>query len=244
MTGGPLVVVVTGAGGPAGQATVHRLTRDGHTVVGVDVSEERLAAVRADAGPGRFEPLVLDLLDEAAVRSLAERVEAENGRVDGVLHLVGGWRGGKTFADNTAGDWALLHDLLVRTLQHVSLAFHDALLRGGRGRFAVVSATAAQKPTAGNAAYAAAKAAAEAWTLALADSFRKAESGRKDDPQPQRTAAVVLVVKALATAAARAERPDFAFPGWTDVDDLAAAATDLFTADAAGLNGRRLPLDG
>ncbi len=38
----------------------------------------------------------------------------------------------------------------------------------------LVSQSGATKPTAGNAAYAAAKAAAEAWTLALADSFRKA----------------------------------------------------------------------
>ena len=46
-----------------------------------------------------------------------------------------------------------------------------ALTASDHGRFVLVSAAAAQMPENTNAAYASAKAAAEAWTLALADSF-------------------------------------------------------------------------
>ena len=114
-------------------------------------------------------------------------------------------------------DWLVLHDLLIRTVQNVTLAFHDALVASPQGRFVLVSATAAAAPTAGAAGYAAAKAAAEAWTLALADSFRRLQSGRADDPLPQTAAATVLVVKALVHDGLRAAKPEATFPGYTDV---------------------------
>ena len=86
------------------------------------------------------------------------------------MHLVGGWRGGTPLPEADLADWALLHDLLIRTLQHTTRAFAPALREAGaQARFVIVSSQQAQKPTSANAAYAAAKAAAEAWTLAYAD---------------------------------------------------------------------------
>ena len=53
----------------------------------------------------------------------------------------------------------------------------------------MVSSTAVTAPSAGVASYAAAKAAAEAWTMAVADGFRRdqlqgAEQGRQRRPAP------------------------------------------------------------
>jgi NADP-dependent 3-hydroxy acid dehydrogenase YdfG len=251
MTGAPLAgarVVVTGAGGPAGQAVVQRLVSEGATVVGVDHHEGRLDEVAASlgTGAGRFTGQVVDLVDEAATRAWATELTAAPagpgsaaGRLDGVVHLVGGWRGGATFADNTVEDWLVLHDLLIRTVQNVTLAFHDALLAAPRGQFTLVSATAASAPTAGGAGYAAGKAAAEAWTFALADSFRREQSGRAGDPRPQTAAATVLVVKALVHDGLRAAKPDATFAGYTDVADLAQEIAGLWSADAALVNGER-----
>jgi NADP-dependent 3-hydroxy acid dehydrogenase YdfG len=234
------VVVVTGAGGPAGRAVVHRLVAAGARVVGADSHEVRLGEVAASLGTeaGRFTGRVVDLVDEASTRAWA----GELGPVDGVVHLVGGYRGGSLFADNSLEDWLVLHDLLVRTVQNVTLAFHDALLGSPQGRFALVSATAASAPSAGAAGYAAAKAAAEAWTLAMADSFRRLQSGRTQDPLPQTAAATVLVVKALVHDGLRAAKPEATFPGYTDVRDLADAIAGLWDADAAAVNGQRLVL--
>jgi NAD(P)-dependent dehydrogenase (short-subunit alcohol dehydrogenase family) len=99
------------------------------------------------------------------------------------------------------------------------------------GRFVVVSAAGAGTPTAGNASYAAAKAAAEAWTLALAHAF-----GRSGGD----AAATILVVKALLDDAMRAARPDAAFDGFTHVDDLAETIAGLWDRPSAELNGERL----
>lgn len=218
------VVVVTGAGGPAGLAVTERLTAAGATVVAADVKP-------VEWSDPRVEPAVVDLLDAAATRRWADEIAARHGRVDGLIHLVGGWRGGKSFADNDPADWALLEGLLVRTLQHTTLALHDRLRRSATGRCAIVSQPSARRPTQGGAAYAAAKAAAEAWTLALADSFKGTDA-----------AAAVLVVKALLTDEMRAAKPDAPFTGFTHVHDLARAVIALWDRPAAELNGTHVDL--
>ncbi|MFE2378417.1 SDR family NAD(P)-dependent oxidoreductase [Streptomyces sp. NPDC059398] len=233
------VVAVAGAAGPAGRAALLRLAEAGATVVGADADVARLAeavdAARYAHGGATVTGERVDLLDLEATRAWADRTEAEFGRIDGLVHLVGGWRGGATFADTAVADWNLLERLLIRTVQHTSLAFHDALLRSDRGRYVLISAAGASKPTAGNAAYAAAKAAAEAWTLALGDAFRKA--GGEDGP---RTAASVLVIKALVHDAMRAERPNAKFSGFTDVAQLAEAIAGVWDQPAGDVNGKRL----
>ncbi len=237
------VVVVTGCGGPAGQATVRRLLADGAVVIGADANREAVDRLRDSLGPEgeRFTGRVVDLLDESATREWAAEVTREHGHVDGVAHLVGGWRGGKSFADNALSDSDLLFSLLVRTLQTTSLAFHDALVASAQGRFVIISAVAAQRPDPGSASYAAAKAAAETWTMALAASFRALQAAASE-PLPQRAAAVVLVVKALLTDAMREAKPQAKFAGFTHVSEVADTIADLWSKDAADLNGIRMVL--
>lgn len=234
------VVVVTGAAGPAGTAACAALRAAGATVVGVGHSPARLADL-ARSLPGLVVETA-DLADAAAVDALATRVRERHGRVDGLIHLVGGWRGGDSFTANSEADWRFLSAGLIDTLRHTTLAFHDDLVRAPAGRVAVVSARAAAKPSAGSANYAAAKAAAEAWILALADSFRRAAAG-SGPGAPDGPAAVIFVIKALVTAQMRTDRPDRSFPGFTDVADLADRIVELWAADAAELNGARITLD-
>ncbi|KOG39793.1 SDR family oxidoreductase [Streptomyces resistomycificus] len=236
------VIAVAGAGGPAGRATLLRLAEAGATVVGADNDPERLAeavdAARYSAGGAAVTGETVDLLDLDSTRDWAARTEKEFGRVDGVVHLVGGWRGSETFAKTNLHDWDLLEMLLIRTVQHTSLAFHEALQSSDRGRYVLISAAGASKPTAGNAAYSAAKAAAEAWTLALADYFRKA--GLSEGADGPTSAAAILVVKALVHDAMRAERPNAKFAGFTDVKDLAEQIVGVWEKPAAEVNGKRL----
>jgi len=115
-------------------------------------------------------------------------------------------------------------------VQNVTRAFLPAL-RASRGHFALVSSSQAQDPDAGNAAYAAAKAAAETWTLALGDDL--AEHGGT---------ANILVVNAIVTPEMRAAEPDKAFKTFTDVDEIAAGLVYLFGDGARKMNRQRLSL--
>ncbi|GGW37042.1 SDR family NAD(P)-dependent oxidoreductase [Streptomyces xantholiticus] len=233
------VIAVAGAAGPAGRATLLRLAEAGAVVVASDADPQRLAeavdAARYAHGGATVTGDTVDLLDLAAAREWADKTEKEFGRIDGLVHLVGGWRGSASFAETNPADWELLEKLLIRTVQHTSLAFHDGLQRSDKGRYLLISAAGASRPTAGNAAYAASKAAAEAWTLALADAFRKA--GGEEGPT---SAAAILVVKALVHDAMRAERPNAKFAGFTDVTELADAIAGVWDRPAREVNGQRL----
>jgi NAD(P)-dependent dehydrogenase (short-subunit alcohol dehydrogenase family) len=238
------VIAVAGASGASGRAALRRLAAAGATLAAAGTDPARLDsaldATRAAVPGARASGQVLDLLDPQAAHDWADHIEAEHGHVDGLIHLVGGWRGGKSFDDTHLADWDLLQDLLFRTVQHTSLAFHDPLLRSPDGRYAIVSATGATRPTAGNAAYAAAKAAAEAWTEALADSFAKAARETGDPEAEPTAAAAILVVKALLTPEMRAAKPNAKFAGFTPVDDLADTFAGLWNRPAAELNGQHL----
>lgn len=245
--GRTLNVLVTGGSGPSGIATARALRGAGHRVFTVGSDAARIEAAAAEAGDG-VTPLACDLASLAGVRALRESIAGLAGRVDGVIHLVGGWRGAKGITDQSDDDWDFLERNAVTTLRNVTRVFFDDLAASEAGRFAMVSSTAVSAPTAAGASYAAAKAAAEAWTLAVADGFRRAHAAGNatgtpgQDSAALRSAAVIFVVKALVDAQMRAKAPDRKFPGFTDVADLAAAAAGLFNAPAGDLNGQRLLL--
>jgi hypothetical protein len=74
--------------------------------------------------------------------------------------------------------------------------------------------------------------------MAMAEGFRRENQADGN----QHSAAVVFVVKALVDAGMRASHPERKFPGYTDVEQLAAAAVGLFSQPAVELNGQRLLL--
>lgn len=234
----PLNVLVTGGSGPSGVAVARALQEAGFRVFTVGSDQARIAAAAAKAGDG-VTPLVCDLADLADVTSLREALAAAAGRMDAVIHLVGGWRGAKGITDQSDADWEFLHRGAITTVRNVSRVFFDDLAASSTGRFAIVSSTAVENPTAATASYVAAKAAAEAWTMAVADGLSRSAAG---EGRELGSAAVVLVVKALVDAEQRQAHPERSFPGATDVEELGAAVVGLFRSPAPELNGRRLRL--
>ncbi|MET1088299.1 MAG: SDR family NAD(P)-dependent oxidoreductase [Arthrobacter sp.] len=228
--------MVTGGSGASGVAVARALHDAGHRVFTVGSDQARIDAAAQQAGDG-VTGLVCDLARLEEVRQLRSAVSAAAGTVDAVIHLVGGWRGAKGIADQTDEDWDFLERGAITTLRNVTRVFNNDIAGSPRGRFAMVSSTAVEKPAAATASYVAAKAAAEAWTMAMADGFRRAEGNSGAAP-----AAVVLVVKALVDDTMRRNHPERSFPGATDVEDLARAVLGLFEEPADGLNGTRLRL--
>ncbi|MDN3496178.1 SDR family NAD(P)-dependent oxidoreductase [Planococcus sp. APC 4015] len=154
----------------------------------------------------------------SAVSALAERVPA----VDGILHLVGGWRGGGGLAGQSDEDYRALEGSFT-ALRHVSRAFDADLRASSAGRLAIVSSTAVARPLAGGANYAAVKAASEAWTRAVAQGFAKAA---RDAGEPLTAASVVFRVKSLDGRE----------------QELADAYVALWDSPASGVNDRIIDL--
>ncbi|GAA2986027.1 SDR family oxidoreductase [Microbacterium terrae] len=213
-------MLIAGATSASGTAAARALVAAGARVVAVGRDSGRLDALAADvrttdaAGSVRTE--VCDLGDEASVTALAGRIHAADGPVDGVLHLVGGWRGGGGLAGQTDADYRFLEGSFT-ALRHVTRAFDADLRESDAARLAIVSSTALDRPLAGGANYAAVKAASEAWARAVAQGFATAA---RDAGAPLRAASVVFRVKTLDGLESR----------------LAGAYTALWNADAAAVN--------
>lgn len=209
---GGRLVLVAGATSASGEAATRALVGAGARVVAVGRVEERLGPVAALGA----RTAVCDLTDEDAVAALAAQLHATGERVDGILHLVGGWRGGGGLAGQTDADYRALEGGFT-ALRHVTRAFADDLAASPRGRLAIVSSTVVARPLAGGANYAAVKAASEAWTRAVGQGLAKAA---RDAGRLPTAAAVVFRVKGLAGLE----------------DDLAAAFVALWDTDAAAID--------
>ena len=206
------VVLIAGATSASGRAVARALLDAGARVVVVGSDQARLDELEAEL-PGVVGERA-DLTDGDDVLELAMRVHARVGDVDGVVHLVGGWRGGGGIPGQTEEDYRALERSFT-ALRYASRVFWDDLVASDAGRVAIVSSTTVEKPTAGGANYTSIKAASESWMRSLADGFRKAQSP---------AAAITLRVKSLAGLEAR----------------LADEIVALWAADAAAsdLNGR------
>ncbi|MGR0318814.1 SDR family NAD(P)-dependent oxidoreductase [Agromyces sp. ZXT2-3] len=212
------VIVIAGATSASGRAVARALVEGGATVVVVGTHQGRLDELEVEI-PGVVGERA-DLTDGDDVLELAMRVHAKVGDIDGLVHLVGGWRGGGGIPGQTEEDYRLLERSLT-SLRHASRVFWDDLVASSAGRVAIVSSTTVEKPTAGGANYTAIKAASESWMRSLADGFAKAEAP---------AAAVTFRVKALAGLEQR----------------LADEVVALWSTDAAvpELNGRITTLAG
>ena len=213
-------VLIAGATSASGRAVARALLDAGARVVAVGSDQSRIEALEAEL-PGVVGEHA-DLTDGDDVLELAMRVHARVGDVDGVVHLVGGWRGGGGIAGQTEEDYRVLERSFT-ALRYVSRAFWDDLVASPAGRIAMVSSTTVERPTAGGANYTAIKAASESWMRSLAQGFdragRVADEGGESRPT---AAAATFRVQSLA--------------GLEDV--LAAAVVELWAADASELNGR------
>jgi len=227
------VIAIAGAAGGLGPTVARRLANDGATIAATDVNQERLDELGTDLGlpEDRYDGRTVDLLSEDATREWVSALVDRFGQVDALLHLVGGWKGGDPIATTPLSDYEWLHDLLVHTVQHTTRAFYEQLADSDHGRFVLVSSSQAQSPSGTNASYAATKAAAESWTLALADSLKDTNA-----------TANIVVINAILTPSMREKNPNKKFPTFTSTDDLAEAIRYVLGDSAAKMNGKRLEL--
>jgi NAD(P)-dependent dehydrogenase (short-subunit alcohol dehydrogenase family) len=226
------VVAIAGASGGLGPEVARVLADRGALLSLGERDEQRLHDTIAGLAlpDDRIHGEVVDLVDPESARAWVDSAVGKFGRVDVLVHLVGGWRGGKPIAEAPEEDDDFLHAVLVKTVQIATRVFLPQL-KENRGRFVLVSSPMAERPTSTNAAYGAAKAAAEAWTLALADEL--AESGGT---------ANIIRVNAIVTPRMREESPDKDFKTFTDASEIAEAVSYLLSPAARKMNGQRLSL--
>ncbi len=216
------VFVITGATGSTGRAVGRAFAEAGAGLALLGAHPDRLSALVSELGlpPERILPLPADLTDPAAARSAAEAVMRKFNRLDGLIHLVGGWSGGSPVPDIDPSDLDAMLDQHARTTFHAAQAFVPHLAANGWGRIIVVSSPLARHPAGRGAAYSMGKAAQEALILSLAQELK--DTG---------VTANILLVKSIGEKG-------------TKPDELAAAMLYLSSDEAGKVNGARIPLYG
>lgn len=220
------VVVITGATGALGSKTAQAFGARGHSLVLLDRNQDRLDVLSRDLNlpDERLFASVVDLRDGDAVRSTAEAVSVKFGGVHALIHLVGGWAGGKTLIEFSADDLELMLGQHVWTTFHLFQAFAPQLSKNGWGRVIIVSASTVPNPPGKTAIYTAAKAAQENLVLNLSAELK--EDG---------VTANIIQVRAI----------DVQNKGTgTTPDEIVAAMMYLFSEEASKVNGARIPLYG
>ena len=210
------LVLVAGATSVAGIAVCRELTATGARVIAVGSNDERVRRLVNQVPDAMGQ--VCDLTSFDDVVALAERIRTDHGPIDGLIHLVGGWRGGGGLSGQSDDDWEFLHARIVTTLRNTTRVFVDDLRESDAGRLAIVSTTTLDHPMPGGANYAAAKAAAETWVRAIANGFEKSAPS---------ASATVFAVRALAGLESR----------------LATEVTHLWDADTASASFIRRVLE-
>jgi 3-oxoacyl-[acyl-carrier protein] reductase len=218
------VVIITGATGALGSQAAHAFAERGHSLVLLDHGQDKLDSLTVDLHlpSERFHASVVDLRDRQAVHAAAQAVSAKFGPAHALIHLVGGWVGGKTLVEASADDLVFMLDQHVWTTFHLFQAFTPHLIDNGWGRVIVVSASTVPKPPGKAGIYTAAKAAQENLVLNMASELKE-----------QGVTANILQVRAIdAKNAGKGTTPA----------EIVAAMLYLFSDEASKVNGARLPL--
>ena len=218
------VVVITGATGALGIKTAHAFAARGDSLALLDRNQDKLDALTRDLNlpAERLFATVVELRDGAALHSIMEAIAAKFGRVDALIHLVGGWVGGKTLPESSADDLESMLGQHVWTTFHLFQSLGPKLAANGWGRVMIVSASTVPKPPEKRGIYSAAKAAQENLVLTLSAELK--DKG---------VTANIIQVKAI----------DIENKGTgTTPDEIVAAMIYLFSDEAGKVNGARIPL--
>jgi NAD(P)-dependent dehydrogenase (short-subunit alcohol dehydrogenase family) len=222
------VVAITGAAGGLGPTVVRAFLEAGASLALAGRSREKLVELLESLHAPADDRLAsaVDLAEPQAAEAWAAEVRKKFGRVDVVLHLVGGYTAGSSLSELRLEDWDEIQRMLIRTTLCVVRAFAGPL-REARGRFVAVTSPKAQAPTPRSALYSMAKAGSDALVLALADELRGSGA-----------TANLIVVDSI--GAPQANKYGKATPP----EEIAAAMRFLCSDAAATVNGARIPLTG
>jgi NAD(P)-dependent dehydrogenase (short-subunit alcohol dehydrogenase family) len=218
------VVLITGSTGVLGNRTAHAFAARGHSLILLAHDQSKLdGLVRdLDLSAERIFASSVDLRDGQAVRATAEAVSARFGKIHALIHLVGGWTGGKTLAETNAEDLTSMLGQHVWTTFNLFQSFSPLLIKSQWGRVITVSPSTVSSPPAKRGVYTAAKAAQENLMLTFAAELKE-----------HRVTANIIQVYAIDV--------DNSGKGTTP-DEIVAAMLYLFSDEASKISGARLPL--
>jgi NAD(P)-dependent dehydrogenase (short-subunit alcohol dehydrogenase family) len=222
------IALVTGAKGGLGTFVTESFLAAGATVVGVSRS------IRAsDFTHPEFHALPAELSSGDAARKLAEDVVTRFGRIDALVHVMGGFAGGNSVAETDDAIFEKMLDLNYRAAFYIARAVLPQMRRQGGGRILTVASRQAVEPAAMIGAYSASKS-------ALVSLVRTIALENKD----RCISANSILPGTMDTPGNRAGDPNADPSQWVQPAQVAAILVHLASDTGAQITGAAIPVYG
>jgi NAD(P)-dependent dehydrogenase (short-subunit alcohol dehydrogenase family) len=222
------IVFISGANGGLGSVITESFLAQGATVIG---ASRRISS--SDFPHPNFTAMLVDFTSPELVHQAVLKIITDHGRLDVLLHVLGGFAGGKPITATTTETWDQMRELNLTSAFYVLRETIPYLRKSPSGRIIAIGSLAAKEPHANLGAYVVFKTALT--TLIQTAALENADAGL--------TANIVLPAT-MDTPGNRAAMPREDFSKWVQPQDVANLVLWLADDSARHVTGAAIPMEG
>jgi NAD(P)-dependent dehydrogenase (short-subunit alcohol dehydrogenase family) len=222
------IVLVTGANGGLGTDVTQAFLDAGATVVGTSRKIQQ-----SDFGSANFTAMPGEISTRERAEILVDQLVARFGKLEVLVHTVGGFAGGQSVVETEDSTWQRMLDLNLNSAFYILRAAIPALRQTGHGRIIAIGSRAAREPGARVGAYSASKAAMVALMRTVA--LENGDAG---------VTANVILPGTMDTPANRTAMPEADFSTWVQPKNVASLVLWLAGNSAKEITGAAIPVYG
>lgn len=222
------IALVTGANGGLGSHVTKALLDAGAVVVGVS---RKIQPSEFDSAS--FIALPAEISTAAGAKSMVDSLVARLGRLDVVVHTVGGFAGGQSIAETDDATFQRMLDSNLNSTFYLLRAVLPTMRKTGNGRIVAIGSRAALEPGPRVGAYSASKA-------AMVSLIKTVALENKDVG----ITANVILPATIDTPANRTALPNADYSKWVQPASIAALIVWLVSDNGRDVNGDAIPVYG
>lgn len=222
------IALVTGANGGLGSHVTKALLDAGAVVVGVSRKIQPSEFDRAS-----FIALPAEISTAAGAKSMVDSLVARLGRLDVVVHTVGGFAGGQSIAETDDATFQRMLDSNLNSTFYLLRAVLPTMRKTGNGRIVAIGSRAALEPGPRVGAYSASKA-------AMVSLIKTVALENKDVG----ITANVILPATIDTPANRTALSNADYSKWVQPASIAALIVWLVSDNGRDVNGAAIPVYG
>jgi len=225
-------VLLTGATGGLGEAVVRHFAEGGAQVAIVDRKSEPAPG----SLDGLHDPLFIgdtDVTNPESVQRMVDQAVAAWGRIDVLVNMAGGWRGGMPIHETSVETWDFVMNLNAKSVFLVCRAVIPQMLKQESGKIISVAAKSGLEGRAGTSVYNASKSA----VIRLTESI----SAEVKDHGINVNCVLPTIID---TPANRQQMPKSDFSKWVKPDAMADVLVFLASDAARAIHGAAIPVYG
>jgi NAD(P)-dependent dehydrogenase (short-subunit alcohol dehydrogenase family) len=222
------IVFITGANGGLGAFVTQSFLQQGDKVIGASLHMDS-----SEFPSPNFRAMPVDFTNEQQVHDSITKVIAEFGRLDILVHVLGGFAGGQSIATTDDATWKRMQDLNLTSAFYVLRETIPHLRKSKNGRIVAIGSLAAREPQANLGAYVIFKAALS--TVVQTVALENADAG---------LTANVILPGTMDTPANRQAMPNADFSKWLNPQRVAGLILWLADEKAGQITGTVIPIEG